>query len=103
MFVTGLQFLPITNEEGPPISSDTEAAVLSISVDNKVCIHSLPQRRKWIYLDTPIWDGLSYHSSLFFRYYSRLACHCLHDCHDIRCVCVVLLFWHLSTTSDATS
>ncbi|KAH8404346.1 hypothetical protein KR222_002877 [Zaprionus bogoriensis] len=45
MFVTGLQFLPITNEEGPPISSDTEAAVLSISVDNKVCIHSLPQRR----------------------------------------------------------
>ncbi|XP_060665242.1 prolactin regulatory element-binding protein [Drosophila nasuta] len=45
MFVTGLQFLPITNEEGPPISSDTEAAVLSISVDNKVCIHSLPQRK----------------------------------------------------------
>ncbi|KAH8297936.1 hypothetical protein KR018_001244 [Drosophila ironensis] len=45
MFVTGLQFLPSTNEEGPPISSDTEAAVLSISVDNKVCIHSLPQRR----------------------------------------------------------
>ncbi|XP_017857252.1 PREDICTED: prolactin regulatory element-binding protein [Drosophila arizonae] len=44
MFVTGLQFLPITNEEGPPISSDTEAAVLSISVDNKVCIHSLQQR-----------------------------------------------------------
>uniref|UniRef100_A0A1A9WX80 WD_REPEATS_REGION domain-containing protein n=1 Tax=Glossina brevipalpis TaxID=37001 RepID=A0A1A9WX80_9MUSC len=46
MFVTGLQFLPVTNEEGPPISSDTEAAVLSISVDNKVCIHSLQQRRK---------------------------------------------------------
>lgn len=46
MFVTGLQFLPVTNEEGPPISSDTEAAVLSISVDNKICIHSLQQRRK---------------------------------------------------------
>ncbi|XP_005189767.1 prolactin regulatory element-binding protein [Musca domestica] len=45
MFVTGLQFLPVTNEEGPPISSDTEAAVLSISVDNKVCIHSLQHRR----------------------------------------------------------
>ncbi|XP_043947511.1 prolactin regulatory element-binding protein [Drosophila biarmipes] len=45
MFVTGIQFLPITNEAGPPISSDTEAAVLSISVDNKVCIHSLAQRR----------------------------------------------------------
>lgn len=52
MFVTGLQFLPITNEEGPPISSDTEAAVLSISVDNKVCIHSLPQRRKYL-LEVP--------------------------------------------------
>lgn len=46
MFVTGLQFLPVTNEEGPPISSDAEAAVLSISVDNKICIHSLQQRRK---------------------------------------------------------
>lgn len=46
MFVTGLEFLPITNQQGPPISSDTEAAVLSISVDNKVCIHSLQYRRK---------------------------------------------------------
>lgn len=50
MFVTGLQFLPVTNEEGPPISSDTEAAVLSISVDNKVCIHSLQHRRTM-----PVW------------------------------------------------
>ncbi|XP_037928141.1 prolactin regulatory element-binding protein [Teleopsis dalmanni] len=44
MFVTGLEFLPITNAEGPPISCDAEAAVLSISVDNKVCIHSLQHR-----------------------------------------------------------
>uniref|UniRef100_A0A0K8TTU7 Putative prolactin regulatory element-binding protein n=1 Tax=Tabanus bromius TaxID=304241 RepID=A0A0K8TTU7_TABBR len=44
MFVTGLSFLPITNQEGPPISSDSEAAVISISVDNKVCIHSLHYR-----------------------------------------------------------
>lgn len=44
MFVTGLEFLPTTNQQGPPISSDTEAAVLSISVDNKVCIHSLQYR-----------------------------------------------------------
>ncbi|EDW87935.1 prolactin regulatory element-binding protein [Drosophila yakuba] len=55
MFVTGLQFLPITNEEGPPISSDTEAAVLSISVDNKVCIHSLPQRRT-----IPAWIAIAF-------------------------------------------
>ncbi|CAD7085816.1 unnamed protein product [Hermetia illucens] len=44
MFVTGLVFLPITNQEGPPISSSSEAAVLSISVDNRVCIHSLQYR-----------------------------------------------------------
>ncbi|KAH8240737.1 hypothetical protein KR026_004484 [Drosophila bipectinata] len=55
MFVTGLQFLPITNEEGPPISSDTEAAVISISVDNKVCIHSLPQRRT-----IPAWIAIAF-------------------------------------------
>ncbi|XP_017133224.1 prolactin regulatory element-binding protein [Drosophila elegans] len=55
MFVTGLQFLPITNEEGPPISSDSEAAVLSISVDNKVCIHSLPQRRT-----IPAWIAIAF-------------------------------------------
>jgi len=45
MFVTGLAFLPVTNQEGPPISSDTEAAVLSISVDNKVCVHKLQYRQ----------------------------------------------------------
>lgn len=47
MFVTGLQFLPSNNTDGPPISSNTEAAVLSISVDNNVCIHSLPYRREF--------------------------------------------------------
>lgn len=45
MFVTGLEFLPL-NRGGPAISSDSEAAVVSISVDNKVCIHSLQPRRK---------------------------------------------------------
>ncbi|XP_052866246.1 prolactin regulatory element-binding protein [Anopheles cruzii] len=44
MFVTGLEFLPVTNFDGPSITGDTEAAVLSISVDNRVCIHSLPYR-----------------------------------------------------------
>lgn len=46
MFVTGLEFLPINTIDGPPISSDAEAAVISISVDNKICIHSLSYRRK---------------------------------------------------------
>lgn len=47
MFVTGLEFLPLNNTDGPPISSNTEAAVLSISVDNRVCIHSLSYRREY--------------------------------------------------------
>lgn len=46
MFVTGLEFLPFNNADGPPISNNTEAAVVSISVDNRVCIHSLSYRRK---------------------------------------------------------
>uniref|UniRef100_A0A182NAV9 Uncharacterized protein n=1 Tax=Anopheles dirus TaxID=7168 RepID=A0A182NAV9_9DIPT len=44
MFVTGLEFLPVTNFNGPAITGDTEAAVLSISVDNRICVHSLPYR-----------------------------------------------------------
>lgn len=46
MFVTGLEFLPINETCGPPITSNAEAAVVSISVDNKICIHSLLYRRK---------------------------------------------------------
>lgn len=47
MFVTGLEFLPLKNADGPLISNNTEAAVVSISVDNRVCIHSLIYRRKF--------------------------------------------------------
>ncbi|XP_034175808.1 guanine nucleotide-exchange factor SEC12 [Osmia lignaria lignaria] len=43
MFVTGLEFLP-TKLDGPAIVSNTETAVVSISVDNKICIHSIPFR-----------------------------------------------------------
>lgn len=45
MFVTGLEFLP-TSLDGPAIMSNTETAVVSISVDNRICIHSIPFRRK---------------------------------------------------------
>lgn len=48
MFVTGLEFLPVTNFDGPAISASSEAAVLSISVDNRVCVHSLQYRRKFL-------------------------------------------------------
>ncbi|XP_071449087.1 guanine nucleotide-exchange factor SEC12 [Hetaerina americana] len=44
MFITGLEFVPTAGEGEPPITSDTEAAVLSISVDNQVCIHSVASR-----------------------------------------------------------
>lgn len=47
MFVTGLEFLPVLSRDGPAISSDCEAAILSISVDNRLCVHSLQYRRKW--------------------------------------------------------
>ncbi|XP_043466215.1 prolactin regulatory element-binding protein-like [Leptopilina heterotoma] len=49
MFVTGLEFLP-TKNDGPTITSNAEAAVVSISVDNRICIHSLPYR-----YTIPIW------------------------------------------------
>ncbi|XP_018324563.1 prolactin regulatory element-binding protein [Agrilus planipennis] len=52
MFITGLQFLPVTMDSHS-ISSTSEAAVLSISVDNQVCIHSLPYRKT-----IPLWFAL---------------------------------------------
>ncbi|XP_060518043.1 prolactin regulatory element-binding protein [Cylas formicarius] len=53
MFVTGLEFLPVSNLENYTICSAAEAAVLSISVDNQVCIHTLPYRRTM-----PLWMGI---------------------------------------------
>lgn len=47
MFVTGLEFIPVLGKDAPPISSDTEASVVSFSVDNRICIHSLQYRRKF--------------------------------------------------------
>ncbi|KAG8294650.1 hypothetical protein J6590_098578 [Homalodisca vitripennis] len=52
MFVTGLEFLPAVSEE-TSITTVSEAAVISISVDNRVCIHNLPYRRtlpSWLVL-----------------------------------------------------
>lgn len=46
MFVTGLEFIPVLAKDGPPISSETEASVVSFSVDNRICIHSLQYRRE---------------------------------------------------------
>lgn len=46
MFVTGLEFIPVLVKDAPPISSDTEASVVSFSVDNRICIHSLQYRRE---------------------------------------------------------
>lgn len=46
MFVTGLQFIPVMDRGAPPISSNLEASVVSYSVDNRICIHSLQYRRE---------------------------------------------------------
>ena len=46
IFVTSLEFLP-TLLDGPAITSNAEAAVLSCSADNKICIHSIPYRREF--------------------------------------------------------
>lgn len=48
-FVTGLEFLP-TSLDGPAITCPYEAAVVSISVDNRVCIHQVPFRNTM-----PVW------------------------------------------------
>lgn len=47
MFVTGLEFIPVLAKDAPPITSDTEASVVSFSVDNRICIHSLQYRREF--------------------------------------------------------
>ncbi|XP_037297812.1 prolactin regulatory element-binding protein isoform X2 [Manduca sexta] len=51
MFVTGLVFLPVRGY-GPAITSRSEAALLSISVDNRLCVHSLPYRSQYLTLYT---------------------------------------------------
>lgn len=46
MFVTGLEFIPVLNKDAPPISTVAESSVVSYSVDNRICIHSLQYRRE---------------------------------------------------------
>ncbi|XP_066143816.1 guanine nucleotide-exchange factor SEC12 [Euwallacea fornicatus] len=54
MFVTGLEFLPVASQQqNHTVSSVAEAAVLSISVDNQVCIHTLPYRKT-----IPLWVAI---------------------------------------------
>lgn len=44
-FVTGLEFVPVpTLPESESFTTTAEASVISISVDNKICIHSVPYR-----------------------------------------------------------
>ncbi|XP_057651425.1 prolactin regulatory element-binding protein [Diorhabda carinulata] len=52
MFVTGLEFVSAQNTNHS-ISSVVEAAVLSISVDNQLCIHTVPYRKT-----IPLWIGI---------------------------------------------
>ncbi|KAL3281834.1 hypothetical protein HHI36_005034 [Cryptolaemus montrouzieri] len=52
MFVTGLEFLPVSDNIHT-VTSNAEAAVLSISVDNHLCIHTLHYRKT-----IPLWLGI---------------------------------------------
>lgn len=52
MFVTGLEFLP-TKLDGPAVTSNSEISVISISIDNRICIHSIPFRHT-----IPFWFGI---------------------------------------------
>lgn len=76
MFVTGLEFLP-TKLDGPAITSNTETAVVSISVDNRICIHSIPFRRRYLIevneLPLEFIKTNKFISS--FRYTAILVCH----------------------------
>ena len=44
-FITGLEFLP-TTEETEAIRGFSDASVVSISIDNQVCIHHIPRLKK---------------------------------------------------------
>nr|SVE93679.1 EOG090X07XQ [Scapholeberis mucronata] len=50
-FITGLCFVPCHTEVGQNITGMSEAAVISISVDNQVRVHRVPHRR-WL---LPLW------------------------------------------------
>lgn len=87
MFVTGLEFLPVALSDHT-VTSIAEAAVVSISVDNQVCIHSLSYRsefcgkvfckRKLIFC--------------FFRDDSSVVSYCYYCNYVVFDVCVLLLF-----------
>lgn len=61
MFVTGLEFLPVLGSE---LCSSSEASVLSISVDNKLCIHDIPYRSKFQFLFTILYYKYIYVKSM---------------------------------------
>lgn len=50
-FITGLEFVPCHTETGLAITGQSEAAVISISVDNLIRVHRVLQRRRMI----PVW------------------------------------------------
>ena len=73
-FITGLQFLPC-GPEADAIRGFSDCSVVSISVDNKVCIHHIPRMSKlnWKYLTNTILD----HFVIFFRNHLHvLGCRC---------------------------
>lgn len=103
MFITDLEFLP-TKLDGPAITSNAEAAVVSCSVDNKICIHSIPFRREsqnfipafWIIILLPGPEVTNFYFFLFFRCIAGLAVRDLHSSKHLRCIYTLQLFGHLT-------
>lgn len=97
MFVTGLTFLPCTNIDGPAITSNAEAAVVSISVDNRVCIHALKHRRKFKSLNISfnIHLIIIMFGFFLFRYTSRMACGCNNSNSFDFNFYTMFIHWHL--------
>jgi len=97
MFVTGLEFIPVLNKDAPPISSDTEASVVSYSVDNRICIHSLQYRRKLVidFLHQLCIINIIYLLMTIFRYFACMGGYNSYCCHSVSHVFVVFLFPNL--------
>lgn len=100
MFVTGLEFIPVLVKDAPPISSDSEASVVSFSVDNRICIHSLQYRRK---LYKSEFSLLRINVSFIFRYLPRMDCNHSNNRHSISDLPLVFLLSNLNRKKNSSN
>lgn len=101
MFITGLEFLPVTSDL-ISVTSNAEAAVISVSVDNRVCIHTLYHRRecflhvilsKFFYFVDSCKLTPTFLPIFFCRFHTVVACHSSHCDNFVFHLCVVQYCW----------